>query len=444
MDKQTQHKALDLVAGKFFGRRIQFIGGDINRRIEGWGETTPPAAVPLKVEDATLRPLPKGGHLVRIGGVDDHGRQVVFSTHLDEPFTDNVKVHFVDKEEAAARVIAGPLRKMRYFNMIGADPEVFIKKGDGSLFPAFEFLGGKDDVSGALAHEYWDGYQAEFRFPPFDCMDVLVTYVARGLRNIMTAARAKDAKASLDVRTTVDIPVERLTSDLTDHVQFGCTPSLNVYGDTVDFIPGSEVPFRSSGGHLHFSVPDGSDNKLIPLMIKDLDRILGVIGVSVFQRYDDPRRRFLYGFEYRVLSSAWMLAPGLTQFVYEMARHIVGYVINTGKQATWWDVTDAEAKECINNCDVSLAHKLLNRNTAGLKALLLAMPQYESIVPWEAVERCLPMIYNGVHTVLRDPDNFSHTWKLELDAKKHPHVLAATPRTWSGSVRALETTGFID
>jgi hypothetical protein len=343
------------------------------------------------------------------------------------------------------------MRNARYHAYIGADPELFIERGDGSLFPSFEFLPEKYEYNHASGHlaTYWDGYQAEFAFTPTSCIETLGNYIQRGLRQVLAKAREKDPKAKLSVRTTVDIPFERLTSDDPKFVAFGCHPSLNAYDDKVPKQEGNEVPFRSSGGHLHFAI-DEPMRKYIPKMVKELDRVLGVISVAMFQYYDESRRRLLYGrageyrlpsygFEYRVLSSAWMLHPSLVHFVYEMARHIIGGV-KGGKRLKWWDVTEEEARNCINNCDVGLAHMLMDRNRDSLKALLLAMPRLATM-PMEFVENVIDgPLKQGVHTALRNPDEFSSAWLLNTEG---PAQMGTIGR-WSTGFSDYSQHGYFD
>jgi hypothetical protein len=365
-------------------------------------------------------------------------------------------VMMADKRAVELFPAVRELGKARYHSTIGADPEVFVERGDGSLFPAFEFLGPKHDYqTDSPPACYWDGYQAEFAFYPPECMDTLVTRIGEGLRFIQQAALARDKNAKLSVRTTFDIPAERLLSDKPEHVEFGCNPSLNVYGEKMPKPQGIDVPFRSSGGHLHFSIPRGSKNKLLPRMIKELDRILGVISVAMFQYYDRPERRMLYGrageyrapkygFEYRVLSSAWTIHPGLVQFVYEAARHIIGAVMQqkTDAPLSWWDVSEDEARACINNCDVGMAQALMQRNNTGLLTLLLAMPHFTSMEEpaLDVMDRLIAgPLMNGVHTALRNPNQYSLSWEHLYPEARAPYV-----RQWSLALNWFVNKGMFD
>ena len=328
----------------------------------------------------------------------------------------------------------------RYANYIGADPEIFAVDEKGGVIPAFEYLGENTGVLTDAASAYWDGYQAEFSFAAPTCMDVLVSRIMGGLGIIKKAARRVNKNARLSPYSTHEIPEQRRYEDPTHFVQFGCNPSLNIYEPPVPTRDGREVPFRSSGGHIHFTVTRKAS---IPNYVRAFDAVLGVVCVSLFQKYDNPARRTMYGragehrlpkygFEYRTLSSAWMLTPGLVQFVYEMARYLIGNVDRYKGKLPWWNVTEEEVRRCINECDVGLAHTILTRNKTSLRRLLLAMPgNYAN--PIAGADRFIEVIFNGAHTAVRDPENLSADW----DSRNGPYQCSLM-------MQNLVSTGYLD
>jgi hypothetical protein len=133
--------------------------------------------------------------------------------------------------------------------------------------------------------------------------------------------------------------------------------------------------------------------------------------VSLFQYYDDPmRRRYYgrageyrtpdYGFEYRVLSNAWLQDFTVYNLIYEMARRVIGAVVYDNRLFRW-DADPDETRECINNCDVELAHKILKRNDKVFSALIhsLPLPKEDGVHNWMK-----ETIFNGWHTVAPHPD----------------------------------------
>lgn len=328
-----------------------------------------------------------------------------------------------------------------YFkSLVGADPEVFLVNGDGSLLPAFEVLPSKEKAAPFDA-AYWDGYQAEFAVSPSHCIAYLADNIRSGLLDALRHARTTVPDAQLSTQTTFEIPAERLATDRREYVNFGCKPSLNVYKDFPRLPPGKFVPFRSTGGHLHMQYtesspawPDTYPEENIPVAIKELDRILGVISVSMFEHYDTPARREFYGrageyrrtpygFEYRVLSSAWTIHPGLVHLVYEIARRCVGTTIPIGN----WDVTEEEARTIINTCDVEAARAALLRNHDALMQLCREVPGNHN--------GTMRIIMEGAHKFLKTPDAYAAAWGLETGIWT---THSGQPRaTWYGCSNAI-------
>lgn len=316
----------------------------------------------------------------------------------------------------------------RYHDFVGADPEIFAFSKDGELIPAFEFLRSKREDPAT----YWDGYQAEFTIEAGTCLDRMTGYFRDRLTRLDSALKARFKGARLGLLNTVEVPAERLATDRDEVVAFGCSPSKNIYEKVIfpDVDP-RKVPFRSAGGHMHFSYKELNGVK-IPDVIRELDRILGVISVSMFRYYDTPQRRGLYGrageyrtpsygFEYRVLSNAWLCHPGIVYSMYEMARHIMGYVRQNGKPWKDWDITEEEARTCINNVDVEMAEKLLIRNDEQLTYFLAAVNPIARHIgagglrpeSMKIVQNWKDVILNGVHKYLSDPDHLSEAWGIE-------------------------------
>lgn len=297
---------------------------------------------------------------------------------------------------------------------IGADPEIFAENKDGGVIPAFHYL----KSSAQDTETYWDGYQGEFTVVPSHCIAYVVDSIQERLNKLTTLLHEHDPEAHLSLVNTFTIPEEMLLKDDKKYVSFGCTPSKSVYGEKFPNINSREVPFRSAGGHLHFTVKEERKAN-IPEAIKWLDKVLGVIAVSMFEYYDDPRRRTLYGkageyrlpiygFEYRVLSNAWLCHPAVAHFIYDMARRAAGFGLY-GKPFALWDITEDEARQCINTCDVGMARKLLERNSFGLKVLLKSYYSCSEAT----LDKWKSMVMTGVHNYLSNPDRLSVAWRLK-------------------------------
>lgn len=444
----------------YLTKRVRLIGCEKPITLPGWGQTTA-VVQPVTIFDAKRFGTPKLGLIQLTGMFDDGGRCMAFLSantvvELAEEEVPATGPTTLDQKEVVRfagivhrATIAG--FKEWHQSPLGADPEIFVVKGDGSLFAAFEFLPdhetalkrtGKrpEHVRGFGYHPFWDGYQAEFNVQEDFCIAYMVDSIREGLSKTLSEARKKDPTAELSLKTTMDVPLERLATDDRRYVQFGCTPSLNVYPDeSFPEVDSATIPFRSAGGHIHFSC-----DKDPVEVVKGLDRVLGVIGVSLFQYYDDPRRRILYGrageyrktpygLEYRVLSNAWLVNPIVTNMVYELARRIM-------LLGNWtdWVASEKEVRECINNCDVELAHTILNRNLNQLHGLITDLPSGT----WK-VEQLVKIIFDGVHTAVRQPDKVSVNW--DLDGTKgtwasHANSVTNALGRWSRH----NTDGFFD
>lgn len=292
---------------------------------------------------------------------------------------------------------------------VGSDPEIFIEDTDGNCIPAFTFLGPKtkDPEVG-----YWDGFQAEFSTRPSHCIAFHCDSVRLGLCNLY---RRMPRGAKLSLKNVMWIPDEMRHSPLLaeEHVQFGCNPSKSAYGEPWMQYDGRTVPFRTAGGHIHLATREKgyTDNVAIA---KNLDRFLGVIGVSMYRYWDVPERRELYGkageyrdtpygIEYRTLSNAWLHSPWLMHFTFELARYGIGLCAE-------WEATEDEVRKCINTCDKDMAVNILARNMTTLRAILNRMPgtHVPGFAAW--LEE---VIMEGAHTKMVNPDVLSDYWKLD-------------------------------
>ena len=315
----------------------------------------------------------------------------------------------------------------------GSDPEMFAVDEKGELIPAFEFLDSKEENPTA----YWDGYQAEFTVQHATCLKHHTDFVQESMYALNKALKHRFPLAKLSLKNVFDIPKERLENDEERFVNFGCNPSFNAYGEEPLVIEDPKlVPFRSAGGHLHFSITEDK-RQFIPQMVKELDRVLGVISVALFQYYDEPRRRAMYGrageyrtpehgLEYRVLSNAWLVHPACAHLVYEIARVVMGQVVNkvpgTATKYSFWDVTEEEARQVINDVDVEGAKALLKRNEVGLRHLIDCLPAVGKV----AARRTgwIDVIMNGVHKYVSNPDEPSYEWGLDGDYSKYWYCMS--------------------
>jgi hypothetical protein len=316
---------------------------------------------------------------------------------------------------------------------IGSDPEIFVENNKGELFPAFDFLGSKSDrnlvqspIHGVISNNtYWDGFQAEFETAANTCMQIHGGSIRYGLIATLTAARKKDPAAKLSIKTVMDISPELLRNSKPEYVAFGCRASLNAYGMQGRQAPGEEVTFRSAGGHIHFGLTDKlkEDKAGIVKMVKALDAVLGVACVSLFAKFDDPRRRQMYGLageyrlpphglEYRTLSNAWLFHPMIAHLVFDLARSVTTFGYKDFLK--YWDCEEKETIRIINECDVPAARKVLKKNKKIL--LQIINTRYNNM---DQAEFVYDILCHGMETVIREPGNLEYNWQMGLDPKQN-------------------------
>lgn len=339
------------------------------------------------------------------------------------------------------------IKQCYYRGKIGSDPEIFLGTPSNmpglpaELLPAFDVLPSikaplitKTSVESFQNSIYWDGYQAEFNVYAGTCLSWGVDSVQNALTSMLTHVKNKHPNAKYLAKTTMDIPLERLMNDAEEHVAFGCNPSFNVYGMEGIKNNGREVAFRSAGGHIHFGVL-GMD---IKNTVKALDMILGVASVALLGKYDDPRRRTMYGLageyrtpkhglEYRTLSNAWMFHPLAMHIIFDLAR-IAFALAREQDIIAKWNATEAETIACINNNDIKLAVTLLERNKDMFKQILAASTKYNTA---GLVDRVYDAFINGIDSIINNFTDIENNWDINGAWIKHSNGKNLSVATFS-------------
>lgn len=314
---------------------------------------------------------------------------------------------------------------------VGADPEIFVVDKNNNLIPAPMFLGSKKNPYRTNNGEhgnytcYWDGFQCEFTTWSGSCLAWLVDSCYHGLKGVLNHARNKFPDARLSLDPVMFIPPELLNTYPDDVVEFGCMPSLNAYGIKTSIPDGRSVPFRSSGGHMHFGMKAKLDNATAINMVKGLDAILGVASVSLFAGIDNPLRRDFYGLpgeyrlpkhglEYRPLSCAWLAHPLIMNMVFDLGRKAL-MIGRSGFIKNLWDVTEEEVINCMRMSDVNLARDILKRpkNENLLRKIFVSCYSYDiGSINSDSTTALFNVFYNGMTSVLKDPYNIEGNWRL--------------------------------
>jgi hypothetical protein len=312
----------------------------------------------------------------------------------------------------------------------GWDPEIFVEDEKGDVIPAFHFLPDKSNPKFTTAdfacvgidrgNVYYDGFQAEFTTRAQSCHGYGMDYIRGGLHAVLENARKHYPKAKLSSKSVFPIPGRFLQNGTPDQIGLGCKPSLNVYGrESFTIEDPRMLPVRVAGGHIHF----GFTRKHQTVeAIKALDRFAGLATVGMFDEVDDPMRREFYGrageyrgtqygYEYRVLSNAWLCAPEIAHVVMELTRGANRFIGFTNEQLGW-KLEDKQVEEIINYCDVKAARKIIKKHW-NLWSMLLTNRFYDA-------PQALPLLYQaiqcGVHSVYPEFENIERNWHLEKGA----------------------------
>lgn len=328
-------------------------------------------------------------------------------------------------KKASARILAIPKISLTS----GTDPEIFVLDSKGDVIPAWEFLPTKTEaMSNALPQVpigneamipcFWDGYQAEICPNGKICLETLHDQIRLGLQTVQYHARKFDPKAKLSIQNTVELS-QTLVEDATDdQIRFRCTPSYNVYREHDDPTPDPrKYRFRFAGGHLHIGLPRRVTAPIYAEIVRALDGVLGVAGVSLAAGIDSPERRKMYGkcgefrlpkhgIEYRVLSNFWLSHPAISHLVFELMRLTVQFAIS-GLYRTCWETEQAKTREIVNTNDIEGARAIIKANKHIYGALLNSIWGNSPVT-----SMALRTIENGIGVVISDPLDIENNWDL--------------------------------
>lgn len=227
---------------------------------------------------------------------------------------------------------------------VGADPELFVKAGDGEFVSAHDLIPGtKEDPFpvnfGAIQR---DGLAAEFNIVPANSANEFVSNIKSVMKTLQEDFLGD--KYKLVAQPTAYFSQEYFDSLPDDPKILGCTPDYNAYTGEPNHPPGTDEPFRTGSGHVHLGFSEYEDIydpeyfRLCCNVVKQLDQALFYPSLT----WDsDKKRRTLYGkmgafrpkpygLEYRPLSNAYLRNDDLIRFVYERTIWAADLFFNKG------------------------------------------------------------------------------------------------------------------
>lgn len=212
--------------------------------------------------------------------------------------------------------------------LIGADPEVFFRKGE-------QFISAHTLLPGTKIAPYpvpfgavqVDGTAGEFNIDPAATEDEFVLHVSEVKKHLESML---DYDVTIEIVPSVEWPLDYMEKLPGDAKKLGCDPDYNAYLMDANPKPEHEgTCLRGAGGHLHVGWTTGADPhsaahfEACCVLAKQLDYYVGLPSLIIDS---DTRRKKLvkagafrpksYGMEYRVISNYWVAEEGLMRLVY--------------------------------------------------------------------------------------------------------------------------------
>lgn len=216
--------------------------------------------------------------------------------------------------------------------LVGADPEVFVRKVGKKQFQSAHGLIQGDKKNPQKVHlgaVQVDGMALEFNIDPAKNEKEFITNITEVMRIMGEMVPGYEMVAQPVANFTQAV----MNKQPKEALELGCEPDFNAWAEgQVNPRPNGDVNFRTGAGHVHIGWTNGVDindpghREACIMAAKQLDYYLG-LGSLLFD--SDTKRRTLYGaagayrpkpygVEYRVLSNAWLQSEELMAWVYRM------------------------------------------------------------------------------------------------------------------------------
>ena len=219
----------------------------------------------------------------------------------------------------------------KYELKVGADPEMFIKKGRSYQCAEGVIPGSKYEPhivdKGAVQV---DGMAVEFNIDPANTEDEFVDH----LGTVMTTLGNMVDGHELICKPSVTFNKKVWEGASEEAKILGCEPDYNAWTGEVNPKPIAPKGFRTAAGHIHIGWTEDADIKdqhhinECEAIVRELDFRLGY--PSLLLDPDTDRRTLYgkagayrpksYGVEYRVLSNFWLKEEELQRWVYRVVK----------------------------------------------------------------------------------------------------------------------------
>jgi len=251
----------------------------------------------------------------------------------------------------------------------GADPEVFVKKGNKNVSAHGLIPGTKAEPfpvnKGAVQV---DGMALEFNIEPAKSAIGFKENLATVLKQMGDMV----PDHTLVIKPTMNFSKKVMEESPEEALALGCEPDYNAYTEDMNPRPKAPGNFRTGGGHIHIGwdndipIDDPSHLDACRAVVKQMDAYIGVLSLLWD---DDDKRRSVYGkagafrpksfgVEYRSLSNAWLAHPEIhASLVLLMSRALSSLFVYGGKPITSTTINDQKVRpeDIINSGDKDMA-----------------------------------------------------------------------------------------
>lgn len=256
--------------------------------------------------------------------------------------------------------------------MIGSDPELFTRNGDGKVSSVAGLLGAdkyhKKEYSEDVRIQE-DNVLIEFDINPHTSFDTFDDNMSRGIKACEDVAKSVGNDVDLDICSHV-FTEEELKTFHKDAFLFGCEPDFNALNGSVNQKPSSvDIGLRTAGGHIHIGYSDAME------VTQQNQSLVGVLcdyymGMPAILLDSDDRRKELYGkagacryknygIEYRVLSNFWVTKKETRKWAWDQALKAFGMVTDDNFMTLFSIINPEEVQRVINANDKAMAEQYI-------------------------------------------------------------------------------------
>jgi len=252
--------------------------------------------------------------------------------------------------------------------LVGADPELFIKKGN-EIISAETFIEGTKenpfDIGKGCAIQL-DNVACEFNIPPASSFEEFEKSINFPLDFIIDKLKREGLSICTD-KSSHSFDKKYLRTE--NAKKFGCDPDFDVYRATTNLSPSSVGNFRTVAGHIHVGFGEIAEVSIenaekvvkafdlfvtVPSILTDLDRERR----KLYGKAGSFRYKPEYGVEIRTLSNFWIFDKDYMKKVYDGTILATELALRRDLEEILLE-NEEDIKKAINSYDEDIAKELI-------------------------------------------------------------------------------------